>query len=172
MGNKMILVRPEESEDQAEIRKVRDAAVATLRQTYRPGRKAIENKARLSPDLKRLVAVCGGRIVGTVQYYSRNRCLHITGLGVLEDYRQKGVARSLVYRLEKICPEQKATRLKLHTIKETGNVEVFKRLGFTVIAEREDDFFESDRFERLTNVEMFRQCRSVHLLPGQLYGTD
>ena len=52
---------------------------------------------------------------------------------------------------------EKATRLKLYTVKETGNVEVFRRLGFTVAAEREDDLFESDRFEKLTEVEMIMQ---------------
>lgn len=153
----MIIVRPENAEDQAEIQHVRAAATATLRQTYRPRQRAIDNKARISPSLQRLVAVTDSRVVGTVQYCMANRAVCLIGLGVHADHRQKGVARSLVRHLKKIGIKEKATQLNLHTVKETGNVEVFRRLGFTVVAERENALFESDRFDKLTEVEMILQ---------------
>ncbi len=68
----MITVRPERVEDQAEIKNVRDAAMATLRQTYRPNQKAIENKARIGATLKRLVAIDDGRVCFPVR--SRRAC--------------------------------------------------------------------------------------------------
>lgn len=150
----MITVRPERVEDQEEIKNVRDAATATLRQTYRPNQKAIENKARIGATLKRLVAIDDGRVVGTVQYYVENRSICLIGLGVHTDYRQKGIARILIRHLKKICIGEKATQLRLHTVKETGNVDVFRHLGFIVVAEREDDLFESAKFDKLTDVEM------------------
>lgn len=152
----MITVRPQSAEDIADIQDVRDVATATLRQTYRPKQRAIENKARISPSLQRLVAVTDGRVVGTVQYYLEGQSVRLIGLGVHTDYRQKGVAGSLISYLEKVGRREKATQLKLHTVKETGNVEVFRRLGFTVVSEREDDLFESARFEKLTDVEMVK----------------
>lgn len=159
--NPMITVRPVSVDDHAEIQKVQAAATATLRQVYRPGKRAIENKARISSSLRGLVAVADGRIVGTVQYYVNSRSLRAIGLGVLPDYRQKGVARSLIRCLEKIGIEEKAAQLKLHTVKETGNVEIFRRLGFMVTAEQEENLFESDRFDKLTDVEMVMQFPSL-----------
>jgi ribosomal protein S18 acetylase RimI-like enzyme len=73
------------------------------------------------------------------------------------NYRQKGIARNLIRHIEKIGIGENATQVKLHTVKETGNVDVFRRLGFTVVAEQEDDLFESEKFERLTDVEMIMQ---------------
>ncbi|HBA53797.1 MAG TPA: hypothetical protein DCZ04_04890 [Syntrophorhabdus aromaticivorans] len=52
----MITVRPEEADDQAQIESVRAEATATLRQAYRPGQKALANKARISAYLRRLVS--------------------------------------------------------------------------------------------------------------------
>lgn len=153
----MITVRPERVEDQTEIQNVRASATATLRQIYRPNQRAIENKTRISTRLQKLVAIIDGRVVGTVQYYLESQSVWLIGIGVHTEYRQKGVARSLICHLEKIGLREKATQLKLHTVKETGNVDIFRRLGFTVVAEREDDFFESDRFDKLTDVEMIIQ---------------
>jgi len=42
----------------------------------------------------------------------------------------------------------------LYTIKETGNVSIFKKIGFEVIDETIDDFSESGIFESLTAVKM------------------
>jgi hypothetical protein len=55
--------------------------------------------------------------------------------------------------------KEKANHLLLHTIKETGNVEIFARMGFVVVSEQEDALMESDVFEKLTEVEMI-----MHLL--------
>lgn len=153
----MITVRPEKVEDHTEIQMVKDTATATLRQTYRPNQRAIKNKARINATLQRLVAIADGRVVGTVQYYNENRSVCLIGLGVHTDYRQRGVARMLIHYLEKIGIGEKAVQLKLHTVKETGNVGVFRRLGFTVVEERVDNLFESEKFDKLTDVEMIMQ---------------
>ncbi|MCP4745673.1 MAG: GNAT family N-acetyltransferase [Desulfobacteraceae bacterium] len=173
----MIIVRPERVADKTEIQNVKASATATLRQTYRPKQRAIDNKDKIRGCLQRVVAAANGRVVGTVQYSLESQIVRITGLGVHTDYRQKGIARNLIRHLEKISIEKKVNQLKLHTVKETGNVDVFRRLGFTVVAERESNFFESDRFDKLTEVEMIMRlpvfCSAIHpgnKLPGILTG--
>ena len=42
----------------------------------------------------------------------------------------------------------------LHTVRETGNVDVFQRLGFLVESEELTTLFESDRFSALSEVVM------------------
>ncbi|HBA54271.1 GNAT family N-acetyltransferase [Syntrophorhabdus aromaticivorans] len=150
----MITVRLEKDGDQVEIESVRAAATSTLRETYRPGQKALANRARISASFERLVALNDDIIIGTVQYRLENQSLRVIGLGVHTDHRRKGVARSLMSHLKEIAEREKTTALRLHTIKETGNVEVFTRLGFIVVAEQEDELMESDTFEKLTDVEM------------------
>ena len=142
------------NKDKAAIQNVIDSAVATLRQTYRPTQKAIEKKSQKNQSYQRLVGIIDDRIVGFVQYFSNNYCISVIGLDVHTNYRKKGVARSLISHIKEIGIKEKALFLKLHTIKETGNVLIFKNLGFKVASERIDDIFESDKFDTLTDIEM------------------
>jgi ribosomal protein S18 acetylase RimI-like enzyme len=154
MANEMITVRTERVGDQQGIQDVSAATMAILRQVYRPNQRALDNKGRLGECLQTLVAVSDDQVVGTVQYYLQDQSVRVIGLGVYPGYQRKGVARSLFLHLQEIGIREKASHLRLHTIKETGNVEVFRHLGFTVVAERETAFFESDTFEQLIEVEM------------------
>ena len=156
---KMITVRSEMDKDKAEIQRVIKSAVATLRQTYRPTQKAMDNKIQKT-SYQRLVAIIDDQVVGSVQYSFDTHCAGIIGLDVHKAHRRKGVARSLISHIKEIGIKKKAFFLKLHTIKETGNVAVFKRLGFKVASEQIDDLFESDIFDTLTDVEMIME------LPG------
>ena len=153
----MIDVRPAVPDDDAAVQTVEAAATATLRETYRPNQTALANKARLSARLKRLVATVDGQVVGTVRYYVENHAVRIIGLGVHPAFRRQGVAWALLRYLETTGKEQGATRLHLFTVKQTGNVEVFSRVGFRIVAERKDEFSESDKHQTLIDVEMEKQ---------------
>lgn len=156
-SNRMITVRDERRGDLPGIQEVEASAIATLRRTYRPTRAAMACITRLNNLLFRLVALMDNRIVGSVQYRMEGRTMRITGLGVHSDFRRLGVTRALFQALESIGMREKATRLHLHTVKQTGNVAVFKRLGFTAISETADTFSESDWYDWLTDVEMEKQ---------------
>lgn len=156
----MITVRPADEKDRADVEAIAATATATLRQTYRPTPAALANRSQLARSLQRLVATCDGRVVGTVQYWVEDRIVRVIGLGVHPEYRRQGVARSLLQALEAIGNQHQAVAVRLHTVRETGNVEVFQRLGFSIIAEQEDLFSESDVYSRLTDVEMEKRCSS------------
>jgi ribosomal protein S18 acetylase RimI-like enzyme len=151
-----IVVRPADPEDAASIKALNALSMATLRKIYRPNKAALDNKSLLAACLNRLVATSEGQIVVTVQWYKEDELLRVMGLGVHPDFRRWGVARELVASLCLIGQEQGATRLRLYTVKETGNVGLFARLGFLVLSEREDQFSESDHYSMLTEVEMER----------------
>lgn len=153
----MIDVRPAGPDDAPAVREVDAAATATLRETYRPNQAALANKAGLSVCLKRLVAALDGHVVGTVQYYVESQSVRIIGLGVHPNFRRRGVARALLRFLEATGKEEGASRLHLFTVKQTGNVEVFRCLGFRGVAERDDAFSESDKHRVLIDVEMEKQ---------------
>jgi hypothetical protein len=45
----------------------------------------------------------------------------------------------------------------LHTVRETGNVTIFRRLGFLVESEESTTLFKSDRFSTLSEVVMRKE---------------
>lgn len=126
--------------------------MATLRQIYRPSPEALARRAKL-PALPRLVAEVGDTIVGTVEYALAKERLHIMGLFVLATHRRHGVARALVDELAVLAG---ALPLSLDTIRETGNVPIFERLGFVVVREQPARDFVSERFRELIDVYLER----------------
>ena len=80
--------------------------------------------------------------------------LSFLGLGVHTRFRRRGVAGALIGQLETIGRNCGCTAVILHTVRETGNVDVFQRLGFLVESEELTTLFESDRFSALSEVVM------------------
>ena len=127
----MIVVRPAQRGDEPAIAEVSTSALATLREVYRPTPAAISRKHALAL-LPRLVAVVEEQLVGTVEYVLGEERLHLMGLFVAASHRQIGVARALVEELAKLADNRP---LSLNTIRETGNVPIFERLGFAIVRE-------------------------------------
>jgi GNAT superfamily N-acetyltransferase len=150
---RLIVVRRAAPEDTSAAEEVVAIATETLRETYRPKQ---YGDASAHPALIRLVAEIEGRIVGTVQYGPKGSRLHIIGLMVHPDHRRKGVARAMIESLAGIARDLGLTHLSLYTIKETGNVPIFERLGFTVLRGETAVWAESDKYDALTDVYMER----------------
>ena len=72
-------------------------------------------------------------LVGTAEYVHTDDHLYIQGVAVHPEYRRQGVCRALVRAAEKIAKDSNLVALALCAIEETGNVEIFKRLGFEVV---------------------------------------
>jgi len=148
----MIIVRPIVPEDSDGIRRVSESATATLRETYRPNQKALENQRRFASQLNRLVALVEGEIAGTTQFYRDGKALRIIGLFVHSEYRRRGVARALVGAVADIARTQGVDLLVTRTVKETGNVPIFEKMGFEVLSVHPDEYSESDKYRQLSEV--------------------
>jgi len=142
--------------DADEIAVVCASAVATLREVYRPNQKALAHKQAIAETLTRLVAVSNGRVIGAVEYSLTADRVHFLSLDVHCDYRRRGVAKQLVAELARIGKRAGAARLSTYTVTQTGNPAIFARLGFRVISEEPSAFFESDRFDTLTEAYLER----------------
>lgn len=59
--------------------------------------------------------------------------------------------------LDRVAGDNGCLHLMLRTIRETGNVVVFERLGFAVDSEGTTDLFESDMYAHLVEVVMRRR---------------
>ncbi len=154
MNEARIVVREALENDLSPAEEVSELAFRELRSCYRPTPETIDFKKQIYHSLKRLVAIIDSRLIGTVEYRIETDFLHFLGLAVHPDCRLRGVARELINELETMARRHKIKRLTLDTVKETGNVGFFKRVGFLSVKEDEATQFVSDRFDRLTNVAM------------------
>lgn len=121
---------------------------------YRPTAAARQARTTKDGTLDRLVAVLDGHVVGTVQYRVADGRLSFLALGVHPAHRRRGVARALIRHLETIAARSGCGSVTAHTVRETGNVPIFEKLGFEVESEEPTPLFESERHRTLTEVAM------------------
>ncbi|QDT29532.1 GNAT family N-acetyltransferase [Gimesia panareensis] len=151
-----IHIRDARSDDAERVAVISEAAFAPLRSIYRPTGATIARQAERAQTGTRLVAEIDGEIAATVQYDQHSDHLHLIGLAVHPDYQRRGIAGCL---LEEIC--QRAILLAqpavvLVTIKETGNVPLFEKLGFRVTHEEVATWCVSETYPLLHDVKMER----------------
>ena len=152
----MIVVRVARVSDTDTAHQVSDAAFGRVREIYRPSPEMIVEAAKLESALIRLVAIDGDCMVGTVRYRIDGDRLRLLGLAVSPACQRRGIARALVEHLAVIASEHRCVALALYTVKQTGNVPVFHRLGFLDMWERPDAFSISMGVTDLTEVYMER----------------
>ena len=151
-----IHVREARSDDADRVSVICEAAFAPLRSIYRPTGAAIARQTERAHLGTQLVAEFEGALAATVQYDQHADHVHVIGLAVHPDYQRRGIAGFL---LEEIC--QRAILLKqpvvvLDTIKETGNVPIFEKLGFRVTHEAVATWCVSETCPVLHEVKMER----------------
>ena len=149
-----LAIREARPDDELQAEEVDRLATATLRTLYRPTDVALQHRAAIVSSVRRLVAVSEKRIVGVVQYHIAADHLSFLGLGVHPSFRRRGVATALIQQLESIGRSCGCTSVLLHTVRETGNVEIFERLGFLVESEEPTTLFQSEKFSALSEVVM------------------
>ncbi|MDY0036595.1 MAG: GNAT family N-acetyltransferase [Zoogloea oleivorans] len=120
-------VRKAQDCDSSGIRILIAAATQELRRVYKPRPVASQPAPE---EAESLVAVVGDRIVGIVEYVTREASIYVRGLAVHPEYRRKGVARALLSEVAQVARQSNRATLTLSTIQETGNPAIFERLGF------------------------------------------
>jgi GNAT superfamily N-acetyltransferase len=149
-----VVIRDAVESDMPAISAVMCASTAVLRKVYSPSPSAAK-RARSAADVHWIVAVEGKDIVGALRYVAKPENLHL-GLGVHPDHQRKGVARALIAFLAEKALCQGISKLSLYTIKETGNMPIFERLGFSFVSEGSAEDCESATGDQLTDVYMER----------------
>lgn len=125
-----LVVREIHEGDEAPLRDIMEAATSELRRTYRPR----ENRASSGgAPSGALVALKESAVVGTAEYVRKQDHLYVQCVAVHPEYRARGVCRALLCGMEEIAKAKKLRALTLCAIEETGNVEIFKNLGFEVV---------------------------------------
>lgn len=127
-----------------------------LRKVYTPKPNA-ENVSQSQSHSSRIVAVEHTEaIVGVAECIGRASALYVQGIAVAPSHRRCGVATDLLDFCTTLAADAGLPALEITTIKETGNVEIFLRLGFLVIAERTSERFWSRDERPVTEVTLTR----------------
>lgn len=140
--------------DAEAVSEISALAITLLRKTYRPTQAALVSQSTCPPPYTRLVILLHDRVVGTVRYTLEADRIHLIGLFVHPQFQQQGIARQLIQALTEIGQQRNVRCLSLHTVKETGNADIFEKLGFATIREQADQQSESDLYAQLTDVYM------------------
>lgn len=156
-----MIIREATREDKQSIEELSVLTNASLRKVYRPTRQAIQHKATRKKLRTVLVCKTDGKLTGSVDYEKREDTLHIIGLGVHPDYQRRGIARMFIDHLINLTRRLNLSKLSLYTVKQTGNVPIFEKLGFEVIKEEPTDkaTTESVTGEDLIDVYMERKIK-------------
>lgn len=152
------IVRAIRATEESARRDIVTSATRELRRIYRP-RESADQCAGTPSGV--LVAVEGGTLVGTAEYVRKTACLYIQGVAVHPDYRGRGICRALVDAAEAIAYEAQLTTLALCAIEETGNVEVFGKLGFRVTSRAVAPNHVSPGGGPVTQVDMERAIQTT-----------
>lgn len=151
-----IIIREVNNYDKLKLDLVTESLIATLRKTYKP-KENLVNEKQLNDESNEnimIIAEYGEIAVGAVNVKVVEDKLHLMGLGILECYRNKGICRLIIDFAIKNGRARQLRCLSLYTIKETGNVKTFEKMGFKTIEETKANGFISDRYESLHEVYM------------------
>jgi N-acetylglutamate synthase-like GNAT family acetyltransferase len=146
----MISIRPATDDDNVAAEAIARRAFDELRRVYRPN----GSTTAAGLPMVRLVAEIGGQIIGTITYAVQSDRLHLRGLAVDAGCRRTGAARELIEYAGDIARTEGLRALSLYTVKQTGNVPVFERLGFHTVREEPATWAVSECGGELTDVFM------------------
>ena len=137
------------TEDIAPAKAIAKAAFSELRSVYSPTKTAIANK---QDSTAYVVAKMGQTVVGTLQYFDEGDRIYVFDVAVDANYRRQGIARRLIDFVSDTARNLGHKIVSTRTIRETGNVEIFEKLGFHVVKEETAKWCVSDRYPTLHDV--------------------
>lgn len=138
--------------DVSKLEKIVESTSNTLRKTYKPKGEVFGNKPSDFNEDEFVVAEAGEEIIGSVRIKRVDDRLHLIALGIIEEFRNKGICYSIIRYVLNIAKEDDLRCLSLYTIRETGNVEIFEKMGFSVVFEEITHDFTSDIYQDLHEV--------------------
>ena len=153
----MISVRAFAATDIESVQCIMASCTRELRAVYAPVPQADKASADHAPPGSRVVAVDhAGTVVGAAECIARPQALYVQGVAVAPTHRRCGVARALITYIVSLARDMGFPVLQVATIRETGNAEVFERLGFSVIEEQTSERFQGRHGQPVTEVTLER----------------
>lgn len=149
----MDTIRAFEDTDVERVAVIMQEATADLRKVYRP--LGTSNQAKCGTETwRKMVFETQGLVIGVIEFALNGKDAFIQGLAVDRGYRRRGVARKLIGVCEDRSRTEGINLLRLSTIKETGNPEIFRSLGFLISSEKISERFIGSDGQVVFQVEL------------------
>ena len=126
-----LIVRPATDHDLPNLQPVNLSAKETLRKFYHR-HESVPQLEEYHPTTL-VIAEIHGQLVGRCEYRILGNELYFLALGVLEGHRRQGVLRKMFEFFESLAMLEKCEKITCETIAETGNREIFEKLGMNVV---------------------------------------
>ena len=136
-----LVIKRVQSYDNKALEKIHESMKKTLRKIYVPIETNKTNCINNIFEDEIIIAEVNDVAVGTVRIKVVNDRLHLIGLGVIEDFRNLGIGKAIIQYSKKLASEKNLKYLSLYTIKETGNIDLFKKFGFKLVHQEKTDAF-------------------------------
>lgn len=148
-------IRIAQPADDRALQELIHRATQVLRRTYQPlpGTTPTLQPTQRGP-LVRLVAEEAGRIRGTVGYAIDHDTIALSRLFVDPDHLRRGIGTALVHAVGAVARSLHLASVTLATVRETGNIPFFARLGFAIVEEHVDPTIASASHPVLHDVRM------------------
>jgi len=127
-------------------------AFASLRHIYIPSGAPTPNAA----DSICLILIDRSWIVATLSYYIAPPDVRLYRVAVDPAHQRQGFASRLIDHVDETVAKPKGYTLALYTIQETGNVDIFRKLGFRVRSRCIAPYAQSPTGQSVHEVEMTR----------------
>jgi GNAT superfamily N-acetyltransferase len=112
-----------------------------LRQAYKPSGKQGHVLGYKDDEFRAVGAFLEELPVGYVEYILDDDFLYFQKMSVAAAYQRQGIGRQLVSELSRRAKLNARVKLRCGTVKETGNYDVYSRLGFKIVTEKISDWF-------------------------------
>ena len=103
-----------------------------------------------------LVYRADDRPVGTLSYYLDPPYVRLFRIAVASRFRGRGIASRLIEYVERQVARPAGCDAALYTITETGNVAIFRKLGFETVAETVAEWARSPDGKPVHETEMVK----------------
>lgn len=147
----MITIRKQTPKDARQVKYIKSIVTHELRSIYRPIN--TENLKDKTAAIH-LLATLNDKVVGTAEYLLYKDNALVQGLAILPEYRNRGIATKIIdYITLKVKAEGKH-ELLLSTVKETGNTELFLKMGFTAHSEEISNAYKTPLGNKVTIITL------------------
>ncbi|MEJ1400904.1 MAG: GNAT family N-acetyltransferase [Candidatus Sedimenticola sp. (ex Thyasira tokunagai)] len=137
----MFKIRKYLNEDLLSVQSIVTEATKDLRLVYAPKKKCKINENENLEPLRYVAITDDGLLVGVAEYTKTLNIFYVQGLAVRSSSRKEGVARALLSYISTIGNREGVTTIEIKTIEETGNCEIFEKLGFIVSSRTQSENF-------------------------------
>lgn len=125
-----MIIRMATKSDEESMTKLFRVSYVTNRSVYKPKKTARSIGSDTNTHYEKIVADKDGAIIGMAWFWIENNKINLGRVCTHPEHRRNGILRSLIQFIENYARVHSLPIIQAKTIKETGNSEIYQKIGF------------------------------------------